>query len=129
MLAFSGVAIASAGTPDGALVPKLGTVVASELGGRPLLRYLMAHQAGQFLNGSDCPHYVTPTPFSPREVVSYLAVPALHVERAFVMLLDPSKIKTILGPRQVWLGKGIEYILPNGFPAEAILTGRPIKIE
>ncbi len=34
----------------------------------------------------------------------------------------------ICGPRRVRLGKGIEYILPNGFPGSAVLLGWPVRV-
>ena len=77
---------------------KTGRQVAGELGGRYLLRYLLRHQVGSYINGSTDRHYTTPTPYSPADTVSWLTLPSPTRKRDFVMLLDPTKIDTILGP-------------------------------
>ena len=100
---------------------KTGRQVAGELGGRYLLRYLLRHQVGSYINGSTDRHYTTPTPYSPADTVSWLTLPSPTRKRDFVMLLDPTKIDTILGPRWTRLGKGIEYILPGGFNKDALV--------
>ena len=123
------VPIAPRSTTDRALETspkwnKSGAQVAAELGGRYLLRYLLRDQVGLYRDGSEDQHFVTPTPYTAGETVSWLALPAPHEERPFVMVLDPSKIDDELwGPRWVRLGKGIEYILPNGFPKQAVVLG------
>jgi hypothetical protein len=114
-------AIASRGTPDSQLQRRSGADVARELGNRYLLRYLLPHQLGQFQNGSSGKHCLTPTPYSPEETISWLALPQPTEPRTYVMLLDPARISVILGPRWVRLGKGIEYVLPDGFPQDAIV--------
>jgi len=45
--------------------------------------------------------------------------------RVLVMLLDPSKIDEIKGPRWVRFGNGIEYLLPKGFLSEALVPPPP----
>jgi hypothetical protein len=114
-------AIAGRGTPDFQLQRRSGGDVARELGNRYLLRYLLAHQLGQFQNGSSRNHHVTPTPYSPEDTISWLALPRPTEPRTHVMLLDPARISVILGPRWVRLGKGIEYVLPDGFSQGAIV--------
>lgn len=120
---WRGVQIAARTTPDNMLFQKTGTEVARELGNRYLLRYLLPHQVGWFSRGSELRHYVTPTPYSPEETVLWLALPKPAQSRTFVMMLDPAMIGLLLGPRWVRLGKGIEYILPDGFPKEALVGG------
>ena len=107
-------------TPDLAMPPKTGIVVSRELGERYLLRYLLRDQVGRFTAGSTDPHYVTPTPYSPQELTSYLALPNPKKRRAYVLVLDPKKIAEIRGPRWVRGGNGIEYLLPNGFGPDAV---------
>ena len=120
------VPIAPRTTPDNALPMKTGIVVAAELGDRYLLRYLLPDQVSKVTewnrNGSSDPHWVTPTAYAPGETVSWSALPAPAQPRQYVMLLDPKKVaRDILGPRWIRMGKGIEYLLPNGFDAAAVV--------
>jgi hypothetical protein len=62
-----------------------GSEVATELGGRYLLRYL-------------------------------------------TRALDPNQIPEVRGPRRVRLGGGLEYVLPKGFPASALVLPWPIPV-
>ncbi len=117
------LAIAPQDTPDEQLAPKSGGEVAQELSGRYLLRYLLLKQIGVFTGGTPSKTYVTPTPLAPEETVKWLALPAAHRLRRYVLLINPARLPVeyrILGPRWVRLGGGIEYILPDGFPGEAI---------
>lgn len=124
-----GVPIAPRGVPiNHATLRKNGQQVANELGKRYLLRYLLPDQVGLYANGSERGHWVTPTPYSPEETISWLALPRPTQPRSFVMLLDSSKIAMIYGPRWCRLGKGIEYLLPQGFSREAIVFPWPIEV-
>lgn len=114
------VAIAPRPTPDAQLPRKTGSQVSAELGGRYLLRYLLPQQVGTYRRGSTQRHWATPTPYAPEETVSWLALPSPTQARLFVLLLDPAKIDDIWGPRWVRFGKGIEYLLPRGFPDGAL---------
>jgi hypothetical protein len=120
MLSAHGVAIAATAVPTPALARKTGRQVAGELGHRYLLRYLLPHQVGGYVGGSSEPHWVTPTPYAPEETISWLALPALRDPRPYVMLLKLGEIVDIWGPRWVRFGGGIEYFLPQGFPAAAL---------
>ena len=100
---------------------RTGSEVFNELGGRWLLRYVAEHQLGRFGSGSRDMHYTTPTPYAPSETVSYLALPLPHVPRSYVLALDPREIEHIRGPQWIRGARGIQYILPNGFPARAIV--------
>jgi len=114
--------VASARTPDHALPRRPGSAVAAELGNRLLLRYLVPTQLGSFTSGSvGRQHWVTPTPYTPQDAATWLALPNALNLRTFVMLLDPSLIPHIDGPRWVRFGHGIEYLLANGFPAPALI--------
>jgi hypothetical protein len=122
MLGAHHVVIASHTTPDSQLPLKTGRSVASELGGRLLLRYLIPSQLGAFDSGSvGRQHWVTPTPYSPQDASVWLALWNGWVLRRFVMLLDPGFIPHIKGPRWIRFGHGIEYLLPNGFPQVALM--------
>lgn len=122
LLHAKGVQVEDAWMPIAALPSKTGVEVASELGGRFLLRYLLQYQVGNFSSGSASLHYVTPTPYSPEETISYLALPSPTTPRTHVMVLDPSKIPTLLGPQRIRGAPGIQYILPLGFPVDAIVV-------
>jgi len=125
MLQRNGCQIAPPGTPNSQLPVNPGPQVAQELGNRYLLRYLLDSQLTAFLNGTSAPQYVTPTPYGPRDAVRWLALPAPNLPRRYALLLDPSLIPDIGGPRWVQFGGGIEYFLPNGFPASAIVDVGP----
>ena len=109
-------------TPIDQLESKSGQKVSKEIGRRYLLRYLLPHQIGRFTNGSSSQHFVTLTPYSPEETIHYLALPAPAQPRTYVLLLDPEKIDCILGPQWIRGAPGIQYILPDGFPPEAIVV-------
>jgi hypothetical protein len=99
-----------------------GAEIARELGGRKLLRYLRSDQLGAFRDGSTDITYVTPTPYTPEETARWLVLPSAHVPRTHVLILDPDRIPYVQGPLWVAAGRGIQYILPAGFPPEAILV-------
>ncbi len=114
-------------TPDAAMPLRPGTEVAAELGGRCVLRYLL-HKDVLRSSGATTPvlgsrlmrAYVTPTPYSPSEVIHALALPFSSEWRSHVILLRPEFIPWMQGPRRVENGSGLEYILPNGYPASAL---------
>lgn len=128
MLQLNGVRIASRLTPDWRLPRKTGGTVAGELGGRYLLRYVLSSQVGRYASGSSDKHWVTPTPYAPDETVSWLALPNPNSRRTHVLVLDPAKIPFISGPRWIRFGKGIEYLLPDGFPRSAVLLGWEVEV-
>ena len=128
MLLSRGISIAPSTTPDSELPSKSGKEVAAELGGRLLLRYLLASQIGIHSSGSSNRHFVTPTPYAPDDTVRCLALPSPSQKRDFVLLLFPEKISRILGPRWIRHGLGIEYILPNGFPLDALVFPWEVQI-
>ena len=123
-----GVHIASGATPDNELPLKQGREVSIELGGRYLLRYVLPDQVGLYTNGSNKRHFTTPTPYAPEEANHYLCLPSPKALRLFVILLNPYEISAVQGPRWVRLGRGIEYLLPNGFPRSAIVRGWELSV-
>ena len=100
-----------------------GAELSKLLAGRRLCRYVIGEDVGRFTTGSTRPHWVTPTPYSPDEVASYLFLPNPLKPREHVLLLDPARIARALGPRQIHAGAGIEFLLPAGFPAAAVVDG------
>lgn len=128
MLFNRGVPIESPLLPVDALPRKPGTQVWDELGGRHLLRYLAPYQVGQFSRGSTRTHWATPTPYASEETVDFLYLPDPLADRRYVMLLDPRQMDEIRGPQWIYLGKGIQYFLPNGFPGEAVVGGWEMRI-
>lgn len=129
-----GVSIYSRTTTDKKMKSLSGTQVAQQLGGRYLLRYLLPNRVSKVTdwkkNGSNDPHWVTPTAYAPGETVSWLALPAPAQSRQFVMLLDPAKItRDILGPRWIRMGKGIEYKLPNGLNWQAVVFAWALQVS
>jgi hypothetical protein len=104
-----------------------GAAIAAELGGRYLLRYLIRKQYRHFATGTTNLQFATPTPYSPGEVISWLALPTM-VRREFVLFLDPKHLSDVRGPRRVLLGGGLEYLLASGFPSAAIVLGWPVPV-
>lgn len=113
--------------PASTPIDQLPTVtdLAGELGGRYLLRYLASGQVGRLRGGVGDPQFVTPTPYAPEETISWLALPAPTELREFVLLLQPERLTDVVGPKWVWMGGGIEYVLLNGFSADAIVDMAP----
>jgi hypothetical protein len=110
------------------LPSRSGSEVAKELNQPYLLLYLLPDQVGSLLFGSNRIHYVTIHVLSPEEVSWFLALPGLEAIRDHALLLDPLRMaeRPILGPRITMPafgrpGGGVEYILPDGFPREAVV--------
>jgi hypothetical protein len=120
--------IAPSGTRVEDLPVRPGTKVAGELGGRPLLRYV--DYAAVHENQRTTMTFVCPTPYAPADQVEYLALPRPDLVRDFVIMLDPAAITEIAGPKWCDLGQGIEYVLLNGYPPQAVLApGWAVKIR
>jgi hypothetical protein len=109
------------------LAQKTGSQVAHELGGRRLLRYVPGPHA-PYGSGSSDPHWATPTAYAPSETLTWLALPGT-APREYVWLIDPAQVPDIWGPREVFGGHGVEYYLPDGFPASALALPWPILVD
>ena len=109
---------------------RTGDDVATELGGRLFVRYLVPSQKAEFTDGStDRDHWVTPTAIAPEHAVSWLALFAPRVKRQHALLLDPAKIDVVRGPAWIRFGQGIEYYLPSGFPKDAVVDVGVIQVS
>ncbi|MER6368267.1 hypothetical protein ABT255_07785 [Streptomyces mirabilis] len=108
-------------TPIANLPKKSGVEVYEEIGHRQLIRFLTPDQNGAFRKGSGEKHFTTPTPYPADEVIEILHLPGIDKPRLWALILDPRKIPTILGPRLVRWGFAVEYVLPDGFPQEALI--------
>ncbi|QZY30612.1 hypothetical protein [Nocardioides coralli] len=111
--------LSAAHVPLDELPSRSGAEVATELAGRALLRYVAA--TGVHENSHPGPTFVTPTAYTSSELNSYLALPRPDLLRDHAIWIDPSRVDTILGPRWVHLGSGIEYVLPNGYTSDAVI--------
>ena len=129
MLLKQGVNIASVGIPDEELPKKTGLEVARELCGRPLLRYLRRQDVGRYLYGDSNRHCTTPTPYASEDLIGFLNLPDPASRRTHFLLLDAAKVDEIRGPRYIAWGGGIEYVLPEGFPQEALVNPWGIEIR
>ncbi len=74
-----------------------GNLVA-QLGNRYLLRYLLPHQLGSLITGTNRRQHVTPTAYAPEETVSWLALPFPTQPRPYVLLLNPIHLTDVYGP-------------------------------
>jgi hypothetical protein len=81
MLLAGGATIHPSTMTDHDLPERPGAEVSDELGGRYLLRYMRAAQVGTLTGGSTLPQWVTPTPYSPDEAISWLMLPDPLVPR------------------------------------------------
>jgi hypothetical protein len=101
---------------------------AAELGGRFLIKYLRAHEESRYntLAGVaffDGPHWFTPASLAGKDLrVALNLPPADRPQRA--LLLQPELLPDVRGPRRIAGGIGVEYVVLNGFPAEAIVPPR-----
>ena len=100
--------------------------LAQQLGGRLLIKYARqetVERLSVLSGGSHFPgrHFVTPTPVAARDLVSALALPPLRKPR-WALLLMPSLLSSVRGPRRIAGGIGIEYFLEDGFPVDAIVA-------
>ena len=101
-----------------------GQSVARQLRGRLLVRYITEAAAsstsGPALVTTEV--YATPTAYSPEEAPIWLLTPGATLPRPYCVLLDPAAIDWIIGPLFVGPAAGIQYILPFGYPAEAVIV-------
>jgi hypothetical protein len=116
-------------TPDMFLPRWTGPDLRELLGERRLCRYVVPADVGTFTAGSTRPHWVTPTPYSPDEVTSYLFLPNPLSVRSHVLLLEPALISIAFGPKQVLAGAGIEFFLPQGFPGSAVVDRWEMEVR
>jgi hypothetical protein len=116
------VAIAPAALPAQRLPRRTGGDVADELCGRYLIRYVTPAQVGLFVHGSSARCWVSPTAYAPEDAVIYLALTQPNIPRDHALLLDPMRIPVILGPQWALSPGGIQYVLPEGFPEDAIVV-------
>jgi hypothetical protein len=115
--------IAPIGTPLTSL--PLVSDLDRQLAGRFLLRYLTADKVGSLLMGTAVRQFVTPTPYAPGETISWLALPPAPGPRTWVLLLKPTELNDVYGPRWVQYGGGVEYVLESGFSVNAIADVAP----
>jgi len=114
--------IAAPDTPTDFLPVRRGGEVSEELGGRALMRYCSLTDLSIFRSGTHREIFTTPTVYPPDAVVSSLELPGVMIERPYALILDPKRLDNIAGPRFVWWGLGIEYILLGGFESKAIMS-------
>ena len=128
-----GSSVASPITELARLPIRSGSEVASELGGRFLLRYLRANQVDSIEAGLfdwSRPQFTTPTPIPPREATALLRMPRSRNPATHALVIDPARVPHIQGPRYVALGRmTIEYMLPDGIPQEALVLRWPIQVD
>ena len=123
MLGRHGVALAPPFTADHAL--PVCVDLAGQLGGRYLIKYVRDGDHLLFRVPHVTPvfggqHWVTPTVLCPEEIARVLHLPSNLPDPEYALVLDPAKLDA-RGPRRSRFGTGIEYLLPNGFPSDAIL--------
>ncbi len=132
MLGRHGISVASPWTPDSLLPPCPD--LARQVGDRFLLKYVRRDDRQRYSCFSGITHYsgvhyVTPTAICRQEVVAVLNLPAPLPAPAFALILDANLLEA-QGPRRIRSGRGLEYVLPNGFPSKAIVApGWPVTVK
>jgi hypothetical protein len=96
---------------------RTGAEVADELGGRLLVRYV----TDQHVPPSMSAVWTTTSAICAVCSGPILHLPAQVTHRHWVFIIDPAKVDAIKGPRRCIMGQGVEYILPNGYEAKALL--------
>lgn len=130
MLIRNGVTIVPPTTPDSKLPHCID--LADQLSGRSLIKYVRTddrHRYSVLSSITHFPgvHYLTPTPLCREAVTGALNLPPFATPR-YALVLDPTKL-TAHGPRRIRGGSAIEYVLLNGFPADAIVPpGWPVEV-
>jgi hypothetical protein len=106
--------------PEGASLETMpmrtGGQVADELAGRMLVRYVTEQHPPPASEA-----WLTPTPLGARGAGTILHLPHQVTTRHWVLVIDPARVGVIQGPRRVTMGQGIEYYLPHGYDAGAVL--------
>ncbi len=132
MLAAHGVVIADPWVPDKDLPPCPD--LASQLGNRFLVKYVRREDRSRYsppfsgITTYPGVHYVTPTAICRDELVAILNLPPLPAPR-YALILDPARLDAV-GPRRVRSGQALEYVLPNGFPSNAVVApGWPVEVR
>ena len=97
--------------------------------GRLLLKYFTQAQIGTYSAGVSFPVYATPTPMPVADLRDCLGLPSPTVKREWALLLDPNEVPVIKGPHWITAGQGIEFLLPGGFPAEAIVDVGEVRVR
>ena len=131
MLRLHAVAVSGSHVPIHAL--PMAPNLASQLCNRYLIKYVRKDERVRYsppLSGITTYtgiHYVTITAICSDELVSMLGLPPLPPPK-YALILNPAQV-TAHGPRRVPGGRGIEYVLLNGFPSNAVIDGWPRELR
>jgi len=115
-------------TPVGTMPPRSGSAVASELGGRYLLRYLLRTQYQHLTAATSQLRFVTHTNPVFAKGGGLVARTADADKTAFRTISRSKSHSRDTGPRRVRLGGGLEYVLPKGFPTDALVLSWPVPV-
>lgn len=128
----NGVTVSHPATPDAAL--PACTDLAEQIKGRFLIKYLRSgdHKRYSSLTGiSHYPgkHYLTPTVLCTETVVSALNLPTNLATPRYANP-RPREVGSARPTASARGGGAVEYLLLNGFPADAILPpGWPVEVR
>jgi hypothetical protein len=65
--------------------------------------------------------WLTPTPICPKYAGPMLHLPNELAQRLWAIPIEPAHVGEIQGPRRCIMGAGMEYYLPNGYEANAMI--------
>ena len=132
MLRLHGVAVSDPWVPDHAL--PISADLASQLCDRYLIKYVRKRDRERYsppLSGIATytgVHFVTTTAICRDELSPMLNLPPFSLPR-YALILNPAQL-TVHGPRRIRGGRGIEYVLLNGFPSDAVIEpGWPMELR
>jgi hypothetical protein len=107
--------------PENALTgmpTRTGTEIAAELAGRKLLRLTQDQHEGP---RAGVETWLTATTACPKCAGPVFHLPKQLAERSWAIPIEPAKVSEIQGPRRCIMGIGLEYYLPNGYEADAMI--------
>jgi len=97
---------------------RTGADVAAELAGRKLLRLTTNQHEGP---RAGMKTWLTPTAICPECAGQMLHLPNELAQREWAILIEPSLVEELQGPRRPIMGVGIEYYLPKGYGEDAMV--------
>lgn len=97
---------------------RTGPEIARELAGRKLIRLTQDQHEGP-RDGRET--WLTATTACPKCAGPIFHLPKQHAERSWAIPIEPEKVGEIQGPRRCIMGIGLEYYLPNGYGADAMI--------
>jgi hypothetical protein len=114
---------------DADLPEKSGHQVFVEIGRRYLIRYVSRDGISLESMLKPSRKWLTPTPYSAEDALRYLALSFGVRQRDYYWLINPRYLPSVWGPRTVDGGLGIEYLILDGVPEEALVKRFALPVD